>query len=154
MCLPCSGFSDTDALIITWWGENKQRAVISLRGGGVRSHPGGSRLNQLLIKLAAWQLAEQLHGNQASMGPHVEVLTHSKLTQKARQTESLEFNRGIISTAETFHKVFGQPVNIMPRLKKSKITNFKFEENNSTTQSALSCMTRRSSREPDTNTQI
>ena len=143
----------------------------------MRSHPGGSRLNQLLIKLAAWQLAGQLHGNQASMGPHVEVLTHgkltqkpkhtntntqihikvlthSKLTQKAKQTESLEFNRGIISTAETFHKVFGQPVNIMPRLKKSKITNFKFEENNSTTQSALSCMTRRSSREPDTNTQM
>ena len=120
----------------------------------MRSHPGGSRLNQLLIKLAAWQLAGQLHGNQASMGPHVEVLTHGKLTQKAKQTESLEFNRGIISTAETFHKVFGQPVNIMPRLKKSKITNFKFEENNSTTQSALSCMTRRSSREPDTNTQM
>ena len=64
----------------------------------MRSHPGGSRLNQLLIKLAAWQLAEQLHGNQASMGPHVEVLTHGKLTQKARQTESLELNRDISTT--------------------------------------------------------
>ena len=46
--------------------------------GGVISHPGGSRLNQLLIKLAPWQCwgnvahcqgnSRRLHGNQAAMG--------------------------------------------------------------------------------------
>ena len=98
-------FSDTDTLIIARRGEKQTRLwQLESLWGGVISHPGGSRLNQLLIKLAPWQCwgnvahcqgnSRRLHGNQAAMGPHVKVLTHGKLTRKEKSTERLEIQQG------------------------------------------------------------
>ena len=106
LCHPQNKLNSPTRIPWSSQGGEKQTRLWQLESlwGGVISHPGGSRLNQLLIKLAPWQCwgnvahcqgnSRRLHGNQAARGSYGKVQTHSKLTRKEKSTESLKIQQG------------------------------------------------------------